>query len=653
VRAQLDAVVTGRRVTVATDPTWQTRPSHLSHIGQWTWNDFGGERLDASRAVPGWNLPGGADASWRPALPGTAPASQASAQNCPPNRIGERLPAVSVTPLAGGRYELDFGRNLTGWLNLRLAGLAAGQTVRLFFADRLFPDGRQASPIGDISIRAQSCVTFARADGGTNWYQNYHQVIEFISAGAPREVFQHKFNYAGFRYVVVEGLPAAPRKSDATALLVESALEPVGSFECSDELLNRIHRLNRWTLRCLNLGGYVVDCPHRERRGYGDGQVSLPGMMMNFSAANFFEKWARDWRHAQDPETGAMPNIAPSAKGGGGPPWAGLIAALPWQHYLWYGNRRVLEDNFQAAKKYIQYLDSRSADDILRAWGTGFAFLGDWVPPGRGMDTRNWPTREMAELFCNCYRVYLWQVVTDMAQALGRADDAALGRARLDSLRPAVHQAFYDPARQRYVIDEQIYYAMPLLTGVTPEPERAAVWANLQRNLLEKNHGHLDTGMLGTMFLLKYLDESGHDDLALKIYQQKTYPGWGYMAEQGATTLWEQWNGYWSQIHSCFASADNWLYLGLAGIRPDPAGPGFRKIIIEPAVVGDITWVKAGHRGPYGLIRSHWRREGARFTLEVTVPPNSDATVILPGGATHQVGSGTWRWTVPAAAPLR
>lgn len=394
--------------------------------------------------------------------------------------------------------------------------------------------------------------------------------------------------------------------------------------------------------------------------------------MMNFDAARFFEKWGRDWRLAQNPRDGALPNIAPPiTRGGGGPPWAGMIAALPWQHYLHYGDTRVLADNLQAARRYTEYLDARATNHVLRAWGEGFDFLGDWVPPRRGMDTKNWPTREMAELFCNGYRVHLWQLVENMAAALGRTGEVAHARQRIATIRPAIHAAFYDTANQRYVIDEQIYYALPLLTGITPEAERPAVMANLVKCLSEKNQGHLDTGMLGTKFLLPFLSDAGRDDLVLAIYQKKDYPGWGYMLEQGATTLWEQWNGYWSQIHSCFSSADNWLYQGLGGIRPDPSAPGFKKIMIKPAVVGNLTWVKSHHDSPYGRIISHWKRHHQQLTVELTIPANTTATVYLPAtdassvtesgntlgqmkgvtfkrlensAAVYQVGSGTYRF---------
>ena len=641
VRAQLDALVGGQKFTIGTGPDWKTHPSGYSHIGNWKWGDFGGERIDAAAHLPNWCQPGLDTTSWTNAAEAPAPQGPPVNHTGPLNRVGERVPAKQITALANGRYEIDFGTNLTGWLHLKFPRLKAGQLVRLHFADRIFPDGVQTSPIGNIAVNKGSGISFARKDGGRNLYQTYKQTSEFVSGGLPGEEFQHKFNYAGFRYVVVEGLDTAPRKEDATALLVESSMADAGSFECSDPLINRIHQVNRWTQRCLNLGGYYVDCPHRERMGYGDGQVALQGMMMNFDSASFYGKWVRDWRLALERKHEHLPYIAPPfEKTGGGPPWPGNIARVPWLHFLHYGDPAILEENLAAAQSYCEYLDGRSTDDVLRAWGTGFSFIGDWVPPNRGMDTKNWPSPQMAEFFCNCYRVHLWQLVAKMAAAIDRTSEAEHACKRADAIGKATHAAFFDAANKRYVIDEQIYYAFPLLVGITPDSERKAVQENLTRCIVEKNNGHLDTGMLGTMLLVEYLQQIGRDDLILGIYQKKDYPGWGYMVEQGATTLWEQWNGYWSQIHSCFTSADNWLYQGLAGIRPDPAKPGFKNVIIQPAIVGDITWVNAHHDGPYGRIECRWKRDETKGQLDVVIPPNSSATLILPGQAPIHVGSG-------------
>ncbi len=602
VRAELRADVDGKPWFLGTDASWKARVSHYRWIGGREWNNFGGERVDANANVPDWNRETFDDSSWTNAVETSAPKGEAVAQQAPLNRIGKEIPAVAVTDIGGGKLEIDFGTALTGWLRLKMPAQPKRAMVRMTFADKKLPNGT---------------------------YQHFNQVSEFIPTGKSGEVFQHKFNYAGFRYVVVEGLPSPPAKEDAVAMLVESDLESAGAFECSNELFNRISRVNQWTQRSLNLGGYYVDCPHRERMGYGDGQVATEGFMTSFNAYGYYRKWLCDWRLRLGAD-GGLPHMAPFGAGGGGPGWPGLLAATTWRHYLYYGDRRVLEENFDAIRRYVDHLEARCKDNILRKYGGQWDFIGDWVPPNRGMDTDNWPGPQAAELFNNCYRIYQMDLLMRMAEALGKKDEVERCQSRLAVIRPAVHAAFYDKAAGHYVIDEQAYYVMPLMTGVVPEPERAAMLKKLEQNILVKNQGHLDTGMLGTYFMMEYLRGTGRSDLVFTMFNQTAHPGWGYMLEQGATTLWEQWNGHWSHIHSCFTSPDNWFYQGLGGIMPDPAVPGFKQIIIKPNMVGDLTWVKAHHDSPYGRIVSNWKLEAGRLTMEVTVPPNTTATIFVP-----------------------
>jgi alpha-L-rhamnosidase len=624
VRAQIEAEIDGKPWVLGTDASWKTSVSSYTRSGGTHHNDFGGERVDPSAHIANWSSPDFDDKGWKNAVEVEVPKGEAVAQQAPLNRIGKEIPAVAVNDLGGGRYEIDFGTALTGWMRLKMpawnsegsATQPKRAVVRMTFADKKHYGvkvgfGGKPEPLPDGS------------------YQHFNQVSEFVSTGKPGEVFEHKFNYAGFRYVLVEGLPVAPKKEDAVAMLVESDLEPVGAFECSNELFNRISRVNQWTQRSLNLGGYFVDCPHRERLGYGDGQVAAEGFMTSFGAYGFYRKWLMDWRIRQGAD-GYMPHVAPFAMGGGGPGWPGLLSAITWRHYLYYGDKRVLEENYDAIRRFVDNLESRSKDGVMPAYGGTWDFIGDWVPPERGMDTQNWPNRPAAELFNNCYRIQQLEILKNIASVLGKKDEVERCEARLATARAAVHAAFFDKAAGNYGIDEQAYYVMPLLAGVTPEAERPALLQKLEQNILEKNKGHLDAGMLGTYFMMEHLRAIGRNDLVFTMFNQTTYPGWGYMLEQGASTLWEQWNGFWSHIHSCFTSPDNWFYQGLAGIQADPAAPGFKNTIIKPAIVGDVTWVKSHHDSPYGRIVSNWKREGEKVTMEVTIPPNSTATVFVP-----------------------
>jgi alpha-L-rhamnosidase len=623
VRAQLDAVVESKPVTLGTDTSWKARTSDRYKIGQWKWGDFGGELVDARQAAPDWCRPGLDTSAWTSAVVANSVSlGPVRNQPCPPNRLGDVISAVSVNSVGAGLYEVDFGKALTGWFRMEMPALERGATVTMTFAD----------------TKSDSQKNRLVKIGDAGWYQHFNQVSKFISAGREGEVFEHKFNFAAFRYVIIEGLSSPPAKGSVKAMLVDSDLEHAGYLECSKVLFNRIHEVNKWTQECLNLGGYYVDCPHRERMGYGDGQVATEGFMTNFRADGFYRKWLTDWRLLQKPD-GGLPNSAPFGKGGGGPGWGGLLSAIAWRHYLYYGDKCVLEENYDAIRRYVEHLEtiSQSNGDILTGRTGKFSFIGDWVAPRRGMDTNNAPSHEARQLFNNCYRINQIELLMWMARVLKKTDDVNYYGNRLSEIRPKVHRAFYDVEKQQYVLDGQAYYVMPLMTGVTPDALRPLLLKKLEENILEKNAGHLDTGMLGTYFMMEYLRDIGRSDLVYTMFDQTTYPGWGYMLQQDATTLWEQWNGYWSWVHSCFTSPDNWLYQGLAGIQADASAPGFKNAIIKPDIVGDVTWVKSHYDSNYGRFVSNWQLEGDRLTMQVTVPSNATATVYVPAGAMDEV----------------
>ncbi len=622
-RVQLDMSVGGRRVVVGTDATWTYAPSTHSEF-RWGWCGNGREHIDMRRDIPGWSEPGCTAGKWAAVEEFADPSAVASAQSCPPNRIVKTIPMVSCTELRQNVWELDFGTNLTGWMKLRLPKLQAGQQVTIRFADkRLASAKEEVTPFRKYELAPGTWKI--DTPKGPIAYTVYNQQVVFTSAGKPGEQFCNKFNYEGFRYAIVEGLPSKPAAGDAEAFMIDSDIEQAGSFECSNDLLNRIMRMNLWTVRCLTLGGYVVDCPHRERMGYGDGQVSLDMQMMSRDAAAFYTKWAVDWLDDQDVETGKSAQYVP--KNIDDPScwfsWGGTLDVLPWKAYVYYGDRRLLQRAYEPIVRYPSvYIESFYKDGVRRTGGDPGC---DWVAPAHGMSGP-----PGTELFANCYRVYLYDLLAKSADALGRTDDARRHRAKIAQLKPLIHAAYYKPGEKLYVVDEQLNQSMPLMLDIVPDDLRGTVQKKLEEITLVKNKGHLDTGMLGTYFLFQYLQESGRNDLAYTMATQKGFPGWGYMLSEGATTFWEQWDGYWSQIHSCYTGIGGWFYQGLAGIRPDESGPGFKKIIIKPAVVGDLTWVKCSYDSIHGRIVSNWKREGNQLTMDVTIPINTTATVYVP-----------------------
>ena len=623
-RVQLDMSVAGKRVVVGTDPSWTFTSSTHTEI-PWGWCGTGYEKIDARMMIPGWNEVGCSIGTWRPVEEYTGPTGISTAQSCLPSRITKVIPAVACVALDDHTVEYDFGTNLSGWFHLRMPQLEAGKTITMHFADKRFQSREgDDTPAGKIKPALDpKKIDTAK---GPAYYQTNNQRTEFISAGKSGEEFCNKFNYEGFRYVIVQGLPAKPALGDAEALFIESDLEPAGSFECSNALFNRIHQVNLWTIRCLNLGGYMVDCPHRERMGYGDGQNGIDSHIMNLDASAFYGKWAIEWLDAQDPITGKSAQYSPPNHAD--PScwflWGGMVDVMPWKAYNYYGDRRLLERAYDDMVRFpAKYIDSYyTGGGIQRNGGDSGC---DWVTPSNGMSAP-----PGTELFVNCYRVYLSDLLAKSAEVLGKTDDAKRHRARSQELKTLINNTYYNKTAKIYDSDRQLSQAMPLLMGVVPQELRESILKQLEDMIMVKNKGHLDTGMLGTYFLIQSLQDAGRNDLLYTIFNQQTYPGWGYMLSQGATTFWEQWNGSWSQIHSCFVSPGSWFYQGLAGIRPDESGPGFKKIIIKPAIVGDLTWVNCGYDSAHGRIVSNWKRDGSKLTMDVTIPPNTTALVYVP-----------------------
>lgn len=659
VRVQGNLFVGEERREVVSDGTWECAKSCYTTLGPWEWNDHGGERLDMRLDNKNWCTLED-DMKWDTVEAAGRDAALTS-QLTPLNRIGKEIAAVSCIEDEDGNYIIDFGTDLAGWMKLKIPGMSEGQKVTIRYR-------QSAGGKYNCEGAVDDCSFTGNAENRGGW--DYNQYDEFISAGRENEEFVSKFNYRGFKTVLIKGLKEKPALSDAAALLIESDLEPAGSFECSNELLNRIYRLNMWTIRCLNLAGYMVDCPHRERLGYGgDGQVSVEGCVMNLRMGGFYAKWLRDWVDVQL-KTGEVPFSTPYHPPAGdgdfgreGPPaWGGFLVAVAWKMYLYYADREILQEIYKPMLRFMERLESHTVDGILRGYGDKWQRIGDWVPVDRGMDTERWPSDEMNEFFNNCYRVYLWELMERSAKVLGFDEDAERYRDKIEEVRNLIHAEFYDEEKGYYVCDEQAYLLMPLMTGVVPDQLREGILKRLVDAIVVKSDGHLDTGMHGTYFLFQYLSEIGRDDLLFMIANQKTYPGWGYMLEKGATTVWEQWNGEFSRIHACFISVAGWFTNALAGIRADPAGAGFKKIIIKPKVVGDITWVKGRHECIYGSIVSEWKIEGGKLMLDVTIPANTAATVYIPTTnpesvtesenflrmdgdyAVCEVGSGHWRF---------
>ena len=661
VRAQIDISFSdGGTAQIVTDETWKLRESPIAPLGRGTaFGDYGGEHYDARLELSKWNQLDLDDSGWQSAAVFDPPQAVTAAQMIEPNRLVETIKATRVEAYPQGGWVIDMGRAFTGWLEVKLPAIPSGSVMKLEYSDQMEPDkpapGTTPAPpptdgrAGRRGGSAPASANPGRGRGGNApvFPNTFNQRDEIVGNGEAL-TFRSRFNYHGFRYVRVVGLDRAPDASGATGYLIRTAYDRAGEFTSSNELLNQIYQMVTRTYEALTLGGYVVDCPTRERLGYGgDAGTSMETGMFNFAVGGLYSRWLSNWRDSQDVTTGSLPHTAPNYpnQGGGGPMWGGMVVTLPWQMYLQYGDKRVLEANYPMIRKWLAYLGSESTEDLLlnhsshgmtmQVWN----YLGDWLTP-KGSFRGTSPDPRPAHLINSVHYLYQLQLASKIASVLGKEDESSSYAARGAAIAKAIHQRFYNPADHSYTNGDSVQEAFPLLTGVVPADQRSAVMEKLENTIRVENNGHLDTGMHGTYFLIKYLMEAGRNDLIYGMTNTKEYPGWGYMLANGATTSWEGWTGQ-SHIHDTLISIGAWFTEGIAGIRSDGKSPGLQHFVIKPAPVGDLTFARAKYHSIRGDIVSDWRIENRTFKLHVIVPPGTTATVFLPGKAGIEVAAGT------------
>jgi alpha-L-rhamnosidase len=608
--------------TIATDPSWRFAfgPILASDM-------IRGESYDARRELTGWDLPGLDDSAWRPVECFPDPAIAIVATDGTTVRRQEEVRPVKITKTWGhfGRvgYIVDLGQNLVGWVRLRMKG-EAGKAVALRHAEMLDKEGR----LYMANLRSASPA------------ENY------VLQGDPNgEVYEPSFTFHGFRYVEVTGYPGELTENDLTAIVVHSDMERTGEFECSDPLVNQLQSNIRWGQK----GNYLevpTDCPQRdERLGWtGDAQVFVRTGAFNYNVAPFFTKWQQDLADAQG-ENGSIPPVIPNPSGpggNGGPAWADAHIICPWTMYLCYGDTRLLARHYDSLRKWVDSLEGDSRNLIRSYEGGPWGGFGDWLATDNGRE--NVSGRTPCEIIGTAFYAYSSGLLAKIAGILGKTDDAA----KYCELSRDVREAFI----KRFVTgegllfgDTQTAYVLALHFGLLPVDLRPLAAEALIR-LIRKNGMHLTTGFVGSPYLNHVLTATGHLDVAYTLLLQKTAPSWLYAVTQGATTIWERWDGWThdkgfqdpgmnSFNHYAYGAIGAWLYQSVAGIDADPERPGYKHILVRPqlapAGTAGLTHARASLKSLYGTIESAWRLEGAKFTLEVTIPPNTTATIHLPG----------------------
>jgi alpha-L-rhamnosidase len=591
----------GTRDTIASGDSWKGASSPIlrSEI-------YAGEVYDARLEQTNWSAQGFDDSNWTSTAVAPDPAILIYSQVSAPVRVTETLAPKSVTPSGNGTYIFDMGQNMVGWVTLKASG-PVGTAVRLRFAEILNPDG---------SIYRENL-------------RNADATDLFILRGSAEETFVPHFTFHGFRYVEVSGYPGVPTAAAITGQVLSSVSgKPTATLSTSNELVNRMWSIGIWGQRG-NFLSIPTDCPQRdERLGWmGDAGVFWRTGSYNFNISAFSHKFMDDVVDAQTTD-GAFTNVSPDVLrpfgSEGAPGWGDAGVILPYTAWLQYGDKGIIEQNWAAMERWMDFIQ-KANPNYIRKKGVGPNFA-DWLAPDEHTNK---------DLLATAYWALIADMMIKMAEAIGKHQDAQKYSDLIDHIRQAYQVAYIKPNGD-VLGGTQTSYVVTLYTKMAPPALESVMVSNLVKDI-EARKWHLSTGFLGTPFLLFTLADHGRTDVAYRLLLNETYPSWGYMLSKGATTWWERWNGDTgdpamnSYNHYAFGSVVAWVYRSVVGIDTSRVGPGFHEIVIHPHLDASIGSAHGEYESMYGTIKTNWTgTPKGPFSLQVSIPPNTTAKVLLP-----------------------
>ena len=606
----------GTRKILVTDKSWRSTndgPIIMSDI-------YMGEIYDARKEMDGWTSTDFNDSEWKKVSVQDYRMDHLVTPIGPPVRKIEEVKPKEVISKGNGVYIVDMGQNMVGWIRLNVEG-KAGTRITLRHAEVLDKHGNLYTE--NLRSATQSLVYTCKEAG--------------------KEVYEPHFTFQGFRYVEIAAYPGAPALSSITGYAIHSDMTPVGNFMCSDSLINQLQHNIQWGLKG-NFLDVPTDCPQRdERLGWtGDAQVFAPTACFNMDAASFYTKWLRDMALDQG-DDGKVNDVIPDVLNGGGghTGWADASVVVPWTVYLNYGDKRILENQYESMKAWIKYMKDRAGDNYL--WQHDWHY-GDWLsfddshPAYMGAYTET-------DLIATAYFAHSTTLLGKIADVLGKTDDAHAYRILANKIKDAFTREFVTP-NGRLVSNTQTAYTLALAMGLLPESIRESAAENLYHNV--NRFKHITTGFLGTPLICKTLSDNGYIDMAYLLLNRKKYPSWLYPVTMGATTIWERWDGMKpdstfqnpgmnSLNHYAYGAIGKWLYSTVAGIDVDENIPGYKHIIIAPNPGGGLTHAMAEIHTIYGEAKSAWQMANHEMVLDVTIPPNTSADVYLPAGDVNMI----------------
>ena len=609
----------GSTAYIITDQDWKasTGPILASDI-------YDGEYYDARCEKPGWTLPDYNDSDWSKVSLASRNHNLVAPAGPPVRRI-EQLRPIKLFDTPAGQLVADMGQNMVGWTRIRVKGPAGTKVVLQHF---------------EVLDKAGNVYT--------ENLRNARQTDTYVLKGDPNgEVFEPHFTFHGFRYVHIQAWPGKPNADDITGVVIHSDIEPTGQFECSNAMVNQLQHNIQWGQKG-NFLDVPTDCPQRnERLGWtGDAQVFARTACFNADVAAFYTKWLADLAADQKPN-GAVPHVIPDVlskdqpTGGAAAGWADAAVIVPWTVYQCYGDRRILERQYQSMKAWVDYMANRAGPSCL--WNQDYTF-GDWLAFATNRSDYPGATTDK-DLICQAYFARSTEILQRTTKVLGKEQDAKHYGELLSRIKAAFQREFVTP-NGRVASNTQTAYCLALGFDLIAPAQRQQAATRLADDV--RRFRHLTTGFLGTPLICHVLTEYGYLDLAYELLLRKDYPSWLYPITKGATTIWERWDGIRpdgtfqdpgmnSFNHYAYGAIGHWLYSTVAGLDLDPQQPGYKHIIIRPRPGGGLTYAKASLKTMYGPVHCGWQVSDERIEIQVVIPPNSLATVRLPGAEPSQV----------------
>ena len=579
-------------------------------------NEFDGEEYDARLELTGWDTPNYDDSNWKQADIMEAPKGKLTAQPNPNHRIQEEIQPIKITKLPDGKFILDMGQNMVGWVRINNLNGKKDQPITLRFAELLNPDSTlymanlRSAKVTDIYIPAK--------DGTFSW--------------------EPSFVYHGFRYMEVSGLDYQPKLSDFTGRVLYDKMTTTGQFETSNEIINQVFKNAYWGIRG-NYRGMPTDCPQRdERQGWlGDRATGCFGEAFIFDNALLYSKWVQDIEDSQSPE-GSISVVSPRY-------WTIYNDDVTWPAayfyamnmlYRQYGDVEPIKKHYPSMKRYLERIQQVSMEDYIITKDT----YGDWCMPPESPELIHSkdPSRKTAGPVLSTTVYYsLLNLMTDFARISGNEQDIVGYQDLATKIKDAYNNRYFDADSAKYDNNTVTANILSLRLGLVPEGYEQQVFDNIVQKTEVDFNGHVSTGVLGIQHLMRGLTQYGNVDLAYKIATNDTYPSWGYMIRKGATTIWELWNG--DTADPAMNSGNHvmllgdliiWYYEDLAGIKNSPESIAYKKLLMEPKFPKGLTHVKASYQSVYGEIKSEWTKENNSFSWNITLPANTSALVRLP-----------------------